>query len=172
MRAICRGGFEHVEDPLNRVCAGRFRANGTEPDGTRTEVHLQKLNDKKKHRLNGVFTACAAVISLLKTVTDAAIIVGRKVRIMLSTARSSFDEFQNARKCGQKLYIWAESISWGQSCVHPNISGEPMACLNFVTMNTGIFNFSFRAFLREKHEANHSITQTSITERTLPAPNQ
>ena len=157
MRAVCRGGFEHVEDPIN-------------PAGA--DVNLQKLNDTKKHRLNGAFTTCAAGISLLKKVTDAAKIVGQVATVMLSTARSSFDEFQNARNCGQKLCLSAESISWGQPRVHPYITGEPTVRWNFIRMNVRTINFSFRAFLREKHEANNSITQTSITERTLPAPNQ
>ena len=85
---------------------------------------LQKLNDKKKPELIGAFTACTAVTSLLKTVTDAAEIVARMAAMMLSTARSSFDEFQNARKCGQKLYILVKSISWGQCGVTPNSCGE------------------------------------------------
>jgi UDP-N-acetylmuramoylalanine-D-glutamate ligase len=84
---------------------------------------LQKLNDKKKHSVNGAFTACTAGTSLLETVTDAAEIAAQTATILLSTARSSFDEFQNARKCGQKLYILVKSISWGQCRTNPNISG-------------------------------------------------
>jgi len=123
---------------------------------------LQKLNDKKKHIENGAFTACTAGISLLETMTDAAEIAAQRATILLSTARSSFDEFQNARKCGQKLCISMESISWGRDRVNPNISGETTARLNRNMLNIGKCNFSFRAFLREKHEANHSITQTSL----------
>jgi UDP-N-acetylmuramoylalanine-D-glutamate ligase len=85
---------------------------------------LQKLNDKQKVELNGVFTACTAVTSLLETVTDAAEIAARMAAIMLSTARSSFDEFQNARNSGQSLFILAKSISWGRADANPNISGE------------------------------------------------
>jgi hypothetical protein len=85
---------------------------------------LQKLNGQKKHRKNGVFTACTAVISLLETLTDAAEIAAWTATMMLSTARSSFDELQNARKCGQNLYILVKSISWGSRGMNPNISGE------------------------------------------------
>jgi hypothetical protein len=85
--------------------------------------HLQKLKYKKKHCEDSAFTACAAGISLLETVTDAAEIVARLAAIMLSTARSSFDELQNARKCGQNLYILVKSISWGRPGLTPNISG-------------------------------------------------
>jgi UDP-N-acetylmuramoylalanine-D-glutamate ligase len=88
------------------------------------ESILQKLNDKKKDRENGAFTACAAGISLLETMTDAAEIAARMATIMLSTARSSFDELQNARKCGQNLYILVESISWGRSAMDPHKCGE------------------------------------------------
>jgi UDP-N-acetylmuramoylalanine-D-glutamate ligase len=83
-----------------------------------------KVNDQKKHKLNAAFTACTAVTSLLETMTDAAGIAARMAAMMLSTARSSFDEFQNARNSGQKLYIWAKSISWGGRFLNPNISGE------------------------------------------------
>ena len=69
------------------------------------------------------FTACTAGISLLETMTDAAEIAAQLATILLSTARSSFDEFQNARKCGEKLYILVKSISWGQIRVDPNRCG-------------------------------------------------
>jgi len=85
---------------------------------------LQKLNDKQKVELKRVFTACTAVTSLLETVTDAAEIAAQMAVIMLSTARSSFDEFQNARNSGQSLFILAKSISWGRAAANPNISGE------------------------------------------------
>jgi hypothetical protein len=133
---------------------------------------LQKLNDKKKPELNGAFTACTAVTSLLKTVTDAAEIVARLAAMMLSTARSSFDEFQNARNCGQNLYILVKSISWGRAAANPNISGEMPQIWNLTTMHFGNCQFSFRAFLREKHGANHSIIQSSIEKGRKPAPNQ
>jgi UDP-N-acetylmuramoylalanine-D-glutamate ligase len=85
---------------------------------------LQNLNDKQKVELNAAFTACTAVTSLLETVTDAAEIAARMATIMLSTARSSFDEFQNARNSGQSLYILMKSISWGRGAANPNIRGE------------------------------------------------
>jgi len=85
---------------------------------------LQKLKNKKKHSVDNAFTACTAGISLLKTVTDAARIAEHLATILLSTARSSFDELQNARKCGEKLCLAGQSISWGQASVNPNISGE------------------------------------------------
>src|SRR6185437_3097595 len=85
---------------------------------------LQKLHNKKKDKENSAFTACTAGISLLETVTDAAEIAARLATIMLSTARSSFDELQNARKCGQNLYILAKSISWGRGAVNPYKCGE------------------------------------------------
>jgi hypothetical protein len=123
---------------------------------------LQKLRCKKKHRENIAFTACTAVTSLLKTVTDAAGIAARMATMMLSTARSSFEDFQNARNSGQNLYILAKSISWGRAATNPHMSGEIAALWNLTTMTFGNNNFSFRAFLREKHEANNSIIQTSI----------
>jgi len=85
---------------------------------------LRKLKDKKKQNENIAFTACTAVTSLLETVTDAAGISARLAAMMLSTARSSFDEFQNARNSGQSLFILAKSISWGRAAANPNISGE------------------------------------------------
>ena len=135
---------------------------------TGTNYYLQKLNDKKKHSLENAFTACTAGISLLETLTDAAEIAGQMATIMLSTARSSFDEFQNARKCGQKLYILVKSISWGQFRVNPNISGGMTAGQELMMMHIGNFNFSVRGFLREKHETNHSITQTSLEKGRQP----
>jgi len=110
-------------------CVVRFVGFGITQHGirnTKKEITLQKLNDKKKDRENGAFTACTAGISLLETVTDAAEIAARMATIMLSTARSSFDEFQNARKCGQNLYNLAESISWGRGAVTPNKCGETL----------------------------------------------
>jgi hypothetical protein len=129
---------------------------------------LQKLKNKKKHSVENAFTACAAGISLLKTVTDAARIAGQMSTVLLSTARSSFDELQNARKCGQKLYITVESISWGHRRSHPNISGETIAHLNCKKINFAKSNFSFRGFLREKHETNNSITQSSLEKGREP----
>jgi UDP-N-acetylmuramoylalanine-D-glutamate ligase len=85
---------------------------------------LHKLKDKKKQNENIAFTACTAVTSLLETVTDAAEIAARFAAMMLSTARSSFDEFQNARNSGQNLYLFVKSISWGRTEANPNISGE------------------------------------------------
>jgi hypothetical protein len=123
---------------------------------------LQKLHYKKKHRINAAFTACTAVTSLLETVTDAAGIAARMAAMMLSTARSSFEDFQNARNSGQNLYILAKSISWGRVAATPHMTGENVAGWNLMTMTFGNNNFSFRAFLREKHEANNSIIQTSI----------
>jgi UDP-N-acetylmuramoylalanine-D-glutamate ligase len=89
--------------------------------------HLQKLKNKKKHSLENAFTACTAGISLLETVTDAADFAARLATSLLSTARSSFDEFQNARNCGEKLYILVKSISWGGSRMNPNRCGEMTA---------------------------------------------
>jgi len=85
---------------------------------------LQKLHYQKKHSENVAFTACTAVTSLLETVTDAAGIAARMAMILLSTARSSFDEFQNARNSGQNIYILVKSISWGRAAVNPNRCGE------------------------------------------------
>jgi hypothetical protein len=123
---------------------------------------LQKLHCQKKDRINAAFTACTAVTSLLETVTDAAEIAARLATMMLSTARSSFEDFQNARNSGQTLYILVKSISWGRAAANPNISGEISLAAIGTTMISGNNNFSFRAFLREKHEANHSIIQTSL----------
>jgi hypothetical protein len=128
----------------------------------KTEDILQKLKNKKNHSPNDAFTACTAGISLLETVTDAAEIVAKLADILLSTARSSFDELQNARKCGQKLYATVESISWGSNRVHPNITGKFAGPVYRKMMNAGKYNFSFRGFLREKHATNNSITQTSL----------
>jgi hypothetical protein len=123
---------------------------------------LQKLNDKKKEKIIGAFTACTAGTSLLETVTDAAEIAPGVGVVLLSTARSSFDEFQNARKCGQNLCILVKSISWGDVRGNPNITGGITGRRSQKMMNFGKTNFSFRGFLREKHETNNSITQTSL----------
>jgi UDP-N-acetylmuramoylalanine-D-glutamate ligase len=101
----------------------REKAGTRNPENVKRKQTLQKLNDKKKHKSNGAFTACTAVTSLLETVTDAAEIAAQVAMVLLSTARSSFDEFQNARKCGEKLYNLVKSISWGRLRVTPNISG-------------------------------------------------
>jgi hypothetical protein len=143
-------------------------ATGNRQYATRAKNILQKLKNQKKHIREFAFTACTAGISLLKTMTDAAKIAAQLAEILLSTARSSFDELQNARKCGQKLCNMVESISWGQNCAHPNISGEMTAGLNRKMMNIGKCNFSFRGFLREKHETNNSITQTSLEKGREP----
>jgi hypothetical protein len=129
---------------------------------------LQKLKHKKKHSVKNVFTACTGRISLLETVTDAAKIAEKLATILLSTARSSFDELQNARKCGQKLYGTVESISWGQACVYPNIRGEIAARWNQKMMNIGTAIYSFRGFLRKKHETNNSLIQTSLEKGRQP----
>jgi hypothetical protein len=142
----------------------RFHA----PRTTQRGAHLQKLNNKKKHSRDNAFTACTLGISLLETVTDAAEIAAKLAKILLSTAGSSFDELQNARKCGQRLCRAVESISWGSSRSHPNISGERAAHLDQATMNVGKCNFSFRGFLREKHDTNNLITQTSLEKGRQP----
>ena len=123
---------------------------------------LQKLHYKKKHRLNRAFTACTAVTSLLETVTDAAEIAARMATMMLSTARSSFEDFQNARNSGQNLYILAKSISWGRAAANPHMTGENVAGWNLTTMTVGNNYFSFRAFLREKHVAKNASRQIAI----------
>jgi hypothetical protein len=140
----------------------RIRDHATRKTEHERQNTLQKLHYKKKHGLKRAFTACTAVTSLLETVTDAAGIAARLAARMLSTARSSFEDFQNARNSGQNLYVLAKSISWGRLTVNPHMSGGNAAGWNLTTMTFGNNNFSFRAFLREKHEANNSIIQTSI----------
>jgi hypothetical protein len=108
------------------------------------------------------FTPCTQAIWLLEPSIDAAEIAAKLATILLSTAGSSFDELQNARKCGQKLYCTVKSISWGENRVDPNRHGETTADWNQTLMNIGKQKFSFRGFLREKHETNNSITQTSL----------
>jgi len=122
---------------------------------------MEKIKYKKNRSSESAFTACAARISLLETVTDAAENAAEVATILLSTARSSFDEIQNARKSGQMLCITVKSISWGRAAVNPNIRGEMTANLSRKTMNLGKCNFSSRGFLREKHETNNLITQSS-----------
>ena len=123
--------------------------------------NMQKIKYKKNRSSESAFTACAARISLLETVTDAAENAAEMATILLSTARSSFDEFQNARKSGQMLCRIVKSISWGRAGAYPNIRGEMTACLSRQKMNFGKYNFSSRGFLREKHETNNLITQSS-----------
>jgi UDP-N-acetylmuramoylalanine-D-glutamate ligase len=96
---------------------------GRHPKHALRKQTLQKLLNKKKHNVESAFTACTAGISLLETVIDAADFAAQMARSLLSTARSSFDEFQNARKCGEMLYDLVKSISWGRTCVHPYIRG-------------------------------------------------
>jgi hypothetical protein len=120
-----------------------------------------KKSDQNQNRLQNVFTACTAGISLLEPKRDVAENAAQMAVVLLSTAHSSFDEFQNARKCGQKLCIMAKSISWGERCANPNISGGMIRNLNRQMMKPGKCNFSFRGFLREKHETNNSTTETS-----------
>jgi UDP-N-acetylmuramoylalanine-D-glutamate ligase len=122
MRAVRDGRVEHFEDQINALRVTNCESKPTREHAirsTKKQNTLQKLHDKKKDRENGAFTACTVGISLLETVTDAAEIAGRMATIMLSTARSSFDELQNARKCGQNLYILAKSISWGRDAMNP-----------------------------------------------------
>ena len=123
---------------------------------------MEKIKYKKNPSSESAFTACTARISLLETMTDAAENAAGMATILLSTARSSFDELQNARKSGLKLCFAVQSISWGRNQSHPNISGEIIARRYRNMLTAGNRNFSFRAFLREKHEANNSIIQTSI----------
>jgi hypothetical protein len=133
---------------------------------------LKKLNDQKKHIPGNAFTACTAGISLLKTMTDAAEFVAQIATILLSTARSSFDEFQNARKCGQKLYILMKSISWGETRVTPNITGGKTTESSWKMMNAGKINFFVSCFFEGKARGESLNHSNLITERTRPAPKQ
>jgi hypothetical protein len=109
------------------VRSGQHRERRRREETADANRDLQKVSDQKKHTSRTAFTACTAGISLLETMEDAAEIAARVATIMLSTARSSFDEFQNARKCGEKLYILVKSISWGGSRMNPNRCGEMTA---------------------------------------------
>jgi len=144
-----------------------YKSRNTEY-GTGKRTILRKLNDNKKHHSKSAFTACTGGISLLETVTDAAKIVEKLATNLLSTARSSFDELQNARKSGLKLCFAAKSISWGRNQLHPNISGEIIARQNRNMLNAGNANFSFRAFLRQKHGTNQPINQSSSEKGRQP----
>jgi hypothetical protein len=108
------------------------------------------------------FTPCKPPTWLLEPKTDAAEFAAQHAVILFSPARSSIDGFQKARKCGEKLYIRAESISWGEQCASPNINGEMTDNSNQKMSSSGKDYFSLRGFLREKHEANNPKNSTSL----------
>jgi hypothetical protein len=137
------------------------RAIGQENSSERRTILQKTINDKKVLR-KAAFTACTAWTSLLEPSIDAAENAARLATILLLNARSSFDKIQNARKCSEKLYKVAKSISWGQHRCNPNISGGMIRKTNCKTMSSGNNRFSFRGFLREKHETNNSITQPQL----------
>jgi hypothetical protein len=127
--------------------------------------------DRRGHGVNNVgnllltnfgFTPCKAQVWLLEPKADAAELAAKGAAILLSPARSSIDGFQKARKCGEKLYIWAESISWGEYCSGPNMNGEMTDNSNQKMSSSGKDYFSLRGFLRKKHEANHPTNSTSL----------
>ena len=117
---------------------------------------------KKNRARENTFTACTPRISLLEPMTDAAEIAAHFVTILLSTARSSFDGFQNAGQSGERLCGTVKSISRGRSAASPYIRGEKSANLNQNMCDAGKYKISFRGFLREKHETNNSTTPTSF----------
>ncbi|HLX70935.1 MAG TPA: hypothetical protein VKV04_15015 [Verrucomicrobiae bacterium] len=94
--------------------------------------------------------------------TDAAENAARHATISLSSALSSFDRFQNARNSGEKIYSTVKSISWGHRRESPNMNGQMTAESEQQMNGSGTYEFSVRAFLREKHEPNHSINSTSL----------
>jgi hypothetical protein len=108
------------------------------------------------------FTPCTRLIWLLEPMTDAAEIAAQRAPISLSPARSSFDRFQNARKCREKLYTAAKSISWGGLFANPNITGQLADGLNLNMSLKRNQKFSSRGFLREKHGANHPLIESSL----------
>ena len=111
---------------------------------------------------NSGFTPCNARVWLLEPMTDAAELAAKRAAILLSEARSSIDGFQKARKCREKLYRKAKSISWGELWANPNINGKMTGNLNQAISDSGKHHFSLRGFLREKHEANNPLNSTSL----------
>lgn len=71
-----------------------------------------------------LFTPCTLADSLLEAVTVAAKSAAPGDVILLSPACSSFDQFQNYQQRGEKFCQIVKSISWGESCVTPNMSDK------------------------------------------------
>ena len=122
----------------------------------------QSKNRCKISMRQSCFTPCMQWGSLLEPLTDAAEHAAQCATILLSPARSSFDRFQNARNSGEKIYSTVKSISWGHRRESPNMNGQMTAESEQQMNGSGTYEFSVRAFLREKHEPNHSINSTSL----------
>jgi hypothetical protein len=126
-------------------------SNFTQPE-TRRKISLRSK----------CFTPCKHQVSLLEPFSDAAENAARHATILLSPARSSHDGFQNARITGEKIYRKVKSISWGHRRESPNRNGQMTAKSEQQMGSTGTREFSIRAFLRKKHESNHSLNSTSL----------
>jgi hypothetical protein len=122
----------------------------------------ESKNRRKISARQSCFTPCKRKILLLEPLKDAAENAAQCATILLSPALASFDGFQNARNSGEKIYIRMKSISWGYRRIGPNMNGQMTAQSTWPINSSGNDEFSLRAFLREKHVANHSITSTSL----------
>jgi hypothetical protein len=119
------------------------------------------LTDKKIRGELTVFTACTPGVSLLETTIEAAEIATAGVGVLLSTACSSFDRFQNLQQRGKRICRSMKSISWGGCAASPNRHGESGCVLNRSRNKNGKDDFSLRGFLRENRGANEPIKSTS-----------
>ena len=117
----------------------------------------QKISSAKD-----LFTPCKRRLGLLEPMTDAAEDAAESATILLSPARSSLDGFQNARNSGEKIYSRVKSISWGHHRESSNMNGRMTAESEQQMSSSGTYEFSLRAFLRKKHESNHSLNSTSL----------
>lgn len=154
MRAVCGSGTELVENPMKKHPTSKCAV----PSGRSHWVN----NIGSSMLTSFGFTPCKAPTWLLEPMTDTAEFAAQDAVILFSPARSSIDGFQKARKCGEKLYSKAKSISWGEQCGCPNINGEMTGYSKQKMSDSGKDNFSLRGFLRKKHEANNPLNSTSL----------
>jgi hypothetical protein len=107
--ALCRGGFEHAENPVIRMVSELD--NRIEIEGGTTSATCR-------------FTPCQRKESLLKKLPRSG--VGRRIwsRIWFSSVGSSFELNRNCKFSGDELCGRMKSISGGAMVKHPKIRGK------------------------------------------------
>ena len=155
MRAMRRGGAEHVENQMSQD------ANNMNQHPRFKGSKLPKWNDQKVRADFRVFTACTAGVSLLEPVIGAVKTAPVGDEFLPSPACSSFERFQNFKQTGERIAPFLQSISWGCYPVSPKMHGD----LSFVPEQSSgknrNVNFSRCGFLREKRAASEPIKSSS-----------
>jgi hypothetical protein len=142
VRAVCRGGLQHPEDPMRNVKTA--------------ETYCESWERKY------CFTPCTGELSLLEE-TSAAV-----NGYWLSRACSSFGRFRYHQVIDEALYNAEKTTGGGALVAHHNPDGKNTThVMADRTSNAALT----RVFLRENPGANNR-TQLDLNERTRPAPRQ